>query len=131
MRVLAQSGGTVDTSAPVIELESVEVGRACADLLSARAGALRAHATMATKRGLGEVDLRPRSRRLRPKPPRRPAARCDGRASSPERAAGPIVARWKAVWMDDTHLLQSLVVADNPAIEGRTASDDDVRVARR
>lgn len=55
VRVLVQTGANVETGAPLVDLESAEVGRARADLLSARAASLRADAALARKRGLGEV----------------------------------------------------------------------------
>lgn len=55
VRVLVQTGANVEPGAPLVELESADVGRARADLLSARAASLRADAVLARKRGLGEV----------------------------------------------------------------------------
>lgn len=58
LRVHVATGATVARGAALAELESVEVGRARADLLAARAHAARATAALERKRGLGEVVSR-------------------------------------------------------------------------
>lgn len=55
VRVLVQSGQAVRAGEPLVELESVELGRARAELLGARARLAQADATLVRKRGLAEV----------------------------------------------------------------------------
>lgn len=55
VRVMQATGARVRAGEPLVELESVEVGRARAELLAARARAARARAALERKRALGEV----------------------------------------------------------------------------
>lgn len=57
-RVRVATGATVAAGAPLVDLESVEVGRARAELLAARAHSLRATSALERKRGLGDVVSR-------------------------------------------------------------------------
>lgn len=57
-RVRVATGETVSAGAPLVDLESAEVGRARAELVAARARSLRATKVQERKRGLGEVVSR-------------------------------------------------------------------------
>ncbi|MFZ5477161.1 MAG: efflux RND transporter periplasmic adaptor subunit [Myxococcota bacterium] len=57
-RVRVATGASVSAGDPLVDLESVEVGRARADLLGARAQSLRATSALERKRGLGDVVSR-------------------------------------------------------------------------
>lgn len=60
VRMLAAPGDVVDAGQPLVEIESVELGKARAEYLSARARAELARATLARKRALAAERIAPR-----------------------------------------------------------------------